>query len=78
MEPFGKQFPGRRWALFLGVFFADPELYNIRSIPTPPSFFPMRVLECSLHRTGISTHLEYPHDDPGLLEGIADAVSRIP
>ena len=77
MEPIGKHVPGRRWALCLGLFFADPQLYDIRSIPTPPAFFPMEALECSLHSSGVSTHLEYPHNDTDLLEGIADAVSRI-
>ncbi|RPB29174.1 hypothetical protein L211DRAFT_833042 [Terfezia boudieri ATCC MYA-4762] len=67
---------GRRKSLLYRLFVAEPELYHIEPIPAPPPSFPTNILERALHDAGISTHTEYPVDDPAVIEGIMDTVSR--
>ncbi|KAF8433305.1 hypothetical protein BGX38DRAFT_1223013 [Terfezia claveryi] len=63
---------GRRESLVYRLFVAEPELYHIEPIPSPPPSFPTNILERALHDAGISTHTEYPVDDPAVTEGIMD------
>ncbi|KAF8428174.1 hypothetical protein EV426DRAFT_571512 [Tirmania nivea] len=60
---------GQREPLFYRLFVAEPELYHIEPIPAPPPSFPANILERALHDAGISTHTEYPVDDPAVIQG---------